>query len=252
MIRSLVKRAIKKGLLRIGYDIHRVAKSTDPFLVQRQLINAKEPVIFDIGAHVGSIAKTYRKLFPLAYIYCFEPFSRSFEKLTINMERDARSISHMVAVSEKNGKAVLNLNLSPSTNSLLATDTRGASFWGEGMLDTSDQVEVETITIDAFCLNNNISHIDILKMDVQGAEYSVFMGAKDMLLKQSVSLIYTELIICPSYEGQHKLQEYLALLDSLGYVFYDFYNPVRCKHRLIQADMVFLSSSFIKKISDVG
>jgi len=46
-------------------------------------------------------------------------------------------------------------------------------------------------------------------MDVQGAEFSVLEGANDMLASQKISLIYTELIMCPTYKGQHKLHEYL-------------------------------------------
>lgn len=248
MIISAVKEAMKKGLRQLGYVIHKAEVSPDPFFVQSQLIRASEPVIFDVGAHVGITAKTYRRLFPTAAIYCFEPFAQSFEKLSRKMEGDAHSHIHKVALSDKKGKGVLNSNLSSATNSLLPTDKRGALYWGEGLLDTKDEVEVTTTTIDAFCHENDITKIDILKMDVQGAEYSVLMGAKDMLARQRVSLIYTELIICPSYAGQHKLQEYLVLLDSLGYDFYDLYNPVRRNHQLIQADLVFLSTSFRKTV----
>ena len=122
----------------------------------------------------------------------------------------------------------------------------GASFWGEGKLDTMSQIEVNTTTIDIFCREAGISAGDILKMDVQGGEFSVLLGAKDLLSTQGVSLIYTELIMCPTYKEQHKLYEYLSLLDSFGYDFLDFFNPVWRHKQLIQADMVFLSSKFKK------
>jgi hypothetical protein len=76
------------------------------------------------------------------------------------------------------------------------------------------------------------------------------MGAKDMLANQKISLIYTELIVCPTYKGQHKLHEYLSFLDSLGYDILDFFNPVRHHNQLIQADVVFLSSSFKKGVEN--
>jgi len=110
--------------------------------------------------------------------------------------------------------------------------------------------EVSITTVDIFCLEVGISHIDILKMDVQGAEFSVLVGAKDMLANQRISLIYTELIMCPTYEGQHKLHEYLSFLDSFGYDFFDFFNPVNSHNQLIQADLLFVSSSFKKEIDN--
>jgi FkbM family methyltransferase len=170
-------------------------------------MKVREPVVLDIGAHIGEVAKTYRERFPLASIHCFEPFPQSFQILSKSIEEDRRTFCYNTAVSENKGTAILNANLSSATNSLLTTDERGASFWGGGLLDTTSQVEVSTTTVDKFCREAGISHIDILKMDVQGAEFSVLVGAKDMLANQKISLIYTELIMCPTYKGQHKLQE---------------------------------------------
>ena len=39
---------------------------------------------------------------------------------------------------------------------------------------------------------NSINHIDILKIDVQGAELLVLKGAQGMLEKPAVSIVYTE------------------------------------------------------------
>jgi FkbM family methyltransferase len=244
MVNSMMKRAIQMTLRRFGYEINRTTTSIDPFAMQRQLITVSNPVILDIGAHIGSVARRYRQLFPLASIYCFEPFPQSFQELVKNLKGDTRVFCHRTAVSEKKGTAVLNANFSSATNSLLTTDKRGASFWGEGLLNTQSQVEVSTTTVDTICLETGISHVDILKMDVQGAEFSVLMGARDALSHERVSLVYTELITCPTYEGQHRLHEYLAYLDSFGYEFLDLFNPVRRHNQLIQADVVFVSASF--------
>ncbi len=247
--KTTIKRWIQQILHRFGYQLSRTVTSPiDAFALQSELIKVREPVVLDIGAHVGEVARIYRDQFPFASIHCFEPFPQSFQTLSHSVEGDSRIFCYETAVSETNGAAVLNANLSSATNSLLATDERGASFWGDGLLDTTSQVEVSTTTIDTFCLEAGISHIDILKMDVQGAEFSVLVGAKDMLANQRISLIYTELITCPTYEGQRKLHEYLSLLDSFGYDFLDFFNQIRSHNQLIQADVMFLSSSFKEEI----
>ena len=238
--------SIQKILNHFSYSLRSIQKSS--FAVQNELITVKEPTIFDLGAYVGDVAKEYRRQFPLAKIYCFEPFPQSFQSLSQNLEGMPNTFCFQSAVSDNKGTALLNTNLNSATNSLLKTDERGTSFWGEGLLDTMSQIEVRTTTIDTFCLEEKISHIDILKMDVQGAEFSVLMGAKNMLANQRISLIYTEMIICPTYAGQHKLYEYLSFLDSFGYDFIDFFNPVRFQNQLIQADIVFLSSTFKKKL----
>jgi len=246
---SIIKQYVQKALNRLGYTISKVSSSSvDAFAIQSHFVNVSEPVIFDIGAHTGAITKTYRDRFPLSYIYSFEPFPQSFKTLTDSVKGDARITCHQTAVSEADGTAVFNSNLNSATNSLLASDDRGASFWGEGFLDTTSKIEVNTTTIDSFCREEGIANIDILKMDVQGAEFSVLKGAGSMLANQKVSLIYSELIMCPTYEGQHKFHEYLSFLDSYGYDFLDFFNPVRSQNQLIQADVVFLSPLLKNKI----
>lgn len=238
-MKSLIKSGIKQLFERFRYQISR----KNPFTVQSQLISAKDPIIFDIGAHVGSITKIYRSLFPRAFIHSFEPFPQSFQELLKNTERDSRIFCHQKAASCKDGNAIFNANISSATNSLLATDDRGSLFWGDGLLDTISRIQVNTTTVDLFCKETGISNIDILKMDVQGAEFSVLKGATDMLENQQIALIYTELILCPTYKDQNKFHEYLSFFASFGYELLDFYNPIRHCNQLIQADCIFLSSA---------
>lgn len=245
----MIKKLIKKILLKYGYQIVRTPYlQADPFIIQNQLIKACKPIIFDIGAHLGKITQVYRERFPDSLIYCFEPFPNSFDILSRNTAHDSRTFCLNQAIYSNKGTKVLNVNVSSATNSLLTTDQRASIFWGEQLLDTTSYIEVPTTTIDLFCNENNIFCIDILKMDVQGGEFSVLLGAKDMLANQNISLIYSELITCPTYVGQHKLHEYLSLLDSFGYLLLDFFNPVRSHNQLIQADALFVSSLFSQKI----
>jgi len=244
MAMDWAKDAIQQALRRFGVELRRMGSVPDAFSVQRRLVQVDEPTIFDVGAHIGSVALKYRALFPRASIWCFEPFFPSFERLQQNLKGDPRIFCRNVAVAERKGTALLNTNLSEATNSLLPTDKRGRDYWGDGLLDTKAQIEVNTISVDSFVLENRISHIDILKLDVQGAEFAVLTGARDVLRRQDVSLVYTELLMCPTYEGQHKFHEYLSVLDSLGYEFLEFFNAERHGPQLIQADVIFVSSAF--------
>lgn len=119
------------------------------------------------------------------------------------------------------------------------------------MYDTIAEVEVETVTLDSFIKENNITHIEILKLDAQGGEFDIIKGAKEILSNEKVSLIYTELIMCPTYKSQHKLNEYLTLLDSLGYHFLDFFNPIRRHNQLIQSDIIFLNNTLMENITNI-
>lgn len=240
-----MKSFVQQLLRQVGYDVRRAVP--DPFTVQHRLIAGVKPVIFDVGAHHGETIESYRQLFPGATIHGFEPFKASFDILQHRTSKDQNILAHNLALSDSEGRSVLNVNEASATNSLLPSSAEGARFWGEGLLETKEQVEVGMTSVDAFCREHEIARVDILKLDVQGHEYAVLSGAHEMLSRQAIGLIYTELIVAPTYKGQRSLSDYLAYLTPLGYELLDIYNPVRRHLQLIQADLIFLSSALMQQ-----
>ena len=238
----MVKQIVRSIFGLFGLHVGWKHSNLDAYGVQRKVIERDDPVIFDIGAHVGSVTNHYRSLFPQASISSFEPFRETFETLRHNTSGDARTNVYNLAISDEPGIVTLNSNVSSATNSLLPTNSRASSYWGAHVLDTLAPVEVEATSIDAFCREHEISQIDILKLDIQGAEYLALAGAHELLSSASVSLVYSELILAPTYEGQRTLQDYLQLFDGYGYQLLDLYHPVKRGMRLIQADLIFLSA----------
>jgi FkbM family methyltransferase len=186
-------------------------------------------------------------LFPDALIHSFEPSPASFQRLSEAFGKDPRLVPHNVAVSEKSGRATFRVNRASVTNSLLESDRRGDNYWGQNLLDTDSEISVQTVALDDVCREEHIEHVDILKIDVQGAEYAVLAGAHDLLSKRSVDLIYLEMIIAPSYVGQRSYHYYLALLDSLGYELFDLFNLGRRDGRLIQIDGIFVTKEILER-----
>ncbi len=239
----MLNHAIKRALRLFGYRIGRLSDdgSLSAYQVQRELIRQQSPMIFDIGANVGEVTQLYRSLFPDAIIHSFEPFADSYRSLEGQCSKDPKIFPHQVAVCENTESQTLHSNSSAATNSLLSNDSRSKALWGKGVLETNSLVEVQSTTIDHFCTENRITTIDILKMDIQGAEMRALQGAEDMLSRQGISLIYLEIILGETYVGQPKFLEYLRRLDSHGYEIFDLYNPVRKEMRLIQTDVIFVS-----------
>ncbi|HVY64184.1 MAG TPA: FkbM family methyltransferase [Gammaproteobacteria bacterium] len=245
---------LRRWIRRTGarLDARRGLKSRDPFVVTRQLVTRPAPVILDVGAHIGDTVARYRSLFSDAYIHAFEPFPGSFDRLAMTIGRDPRTYLHRLALTDREGAVSLNVNRSDATNSILASDGRAAFFWGEQKLTTETRIDVSASTLDGFASRQRVDHIDVLKIDVQGAEFSVLQGANETLRQHRIDVLYMELIVAPTYVGQHKLHEYLALLDSLGYVLFAFYNQARRNGRLIQADGLFVSEPFLRRREEQG
>ena len=222
-----MKQFLKAVARNFGFDIHRVNTNTtnskDPYVVMRSLVNDPKPIIFDIGANLGLTAQRFRLLFPEAKLFCFEPFPPSFKRLSSVFENDPLVESYQLALSDTTGASKLTVNQSTATNSLLSSDKRAQKYWGSSLLDTHDVIEVKTETVDRFCNHNRIDHLNILKLDVQGAEYAVLEGTYKLLQNQKIDIVYMEMITAPTYIGQRKLSEYLTLFDALKYELFDFY-----------------------------
>lgn len=247
-----MKKLVKSAARALGFDIHRVrplaTNVTDPYIVMRRLVNNPNPIIFDVGANVGDTARRFRSLFPKANVFCFEPFPSSFERLSSVFTDDPAVESYQLALADVPRVSKLTVNQSTATNSLLTSDARAAHYWGPNLLDTEDAIEVKTETVDRFCESKGLKHLDILKLDVQGAEFSVLEGAYGLLQDQKIDLIYMEMITAPTYIGQRRLSEYLELFDTLKYELFDFYNPCHDNNgRLIQTDNIMISSAFLSR-----
>jgi len=53
-------------------------------------------------------------------------------------------------------------------------------------------IEIECISISQYCHNKNISHINLLKIDTEGNDFNVILGAKDFLQKGKIDIIQFE------------------------------------------------------------
>jgi len=67
--------------------------------------------------------------------------------------------------------------------------------FGKGSLSnafTNDAIKVKTRTLDSLLQEGNHQRVDVIKVDVEGFEYFVFKGAKELLSKTNGPMIYFE------------------------------------------------------------
>lgn len=99
-------------------------------------------------------------------------------------------------------------------------------------------------TIDRFVAEENIPSIDVLKLDVQGAEYLVLKGAEKSIAASRINLIYSEIITQPTYKNQKELHEVLRLFHDYAFLLHNIYNLSRTSSgKLRQIDAIFTLST---------
>jgi FkbM family methyltransferase len=136
----------------------------------------KNKVAFDIGAHHGKFTQILLEKFDK--VYAFEPFPENIKVLKEKFADNPKVVIIEKAVHRKIGKEKLFLNGETTQGSVSKV------FAQVGAWNYSPEkfIEVETITLDEFCLFNKIFNIGLIKIDVEGAEHYVFHGA-DFLLE---------------------------------------------------------------------
>jgi len=256
LVPSFLKSTLLNLLAKLGYRIIAIndlddqfdATQSTAFLSQVALskrVSTAAMVIFDVGSNTGQAYSSYRKLFPDAMIYCFEPYHESYTKLASLASRDSNAVLCQVAISNESGSAFFNVNSNSETNSLLQSSPQSGQYWGPGLLETKVRLEVEKTTLDLFAKASNVNHISILKLDIQGGEYDALEGASELLQSRSIDIIYTEIILCETYDRQRHFYEYLQLLKRHGYSLVDFYNSYHNGIFLNQVDAIFVSPKLL-------
>jgi FkbM family methyltransferase len=180
------------------------------------VMGATVKVFFDVGANIGQTSFAALTTFPAATIYAFEPDKTSFAKLRESVQ-NTRFQSFPLALSDKAGDArFFDYGALATCNSLVED-----SQYATRAKHPSTVTTVECDTVDAFCVRLGVSRIDVLKIDTEGHELAVLLGASQMLSMHQVQFVYVEFNTLLPKAGTTggALLPISELLEPLGYHF---------------------------------
>jgi len=242
-----MKNKLNKYFKKFGFELHGIgyieklknaAVDKSEWNKKRELLGENVKTIFDVGANRGETALKYINIFPLAKVHAFEPFPETCVIFNENHKNHKNVILNQMALSSKVGKAILNVNTSVDTNSLLQSGKLGAT--SDASCKTLNQIEIETNTLDNYCKQNNIQEIDILKIDVQGFEIEVLKGALELLANGKIKIIFTEAYFVQQYVNQPLFYEIASLLIKYDFVLQDIYDPYYSTQNILWCDAMFI------------
>jgi FkbM family methyltransferase len=203
-------------------------------------------VVLDVGAR--DCAETIRlaAVFPTAQIFSFE-----CNEDTIDLCRDAihgrpRIQLIALAVSDVDGPMPFFPIDTKRTVTTWPDGNPGASslFRASGAYPVETYVQRETVVrstrLDTFLRQQAVAGVDLLWMDIQGAELLALRGLGTLL--SSVLLIHTEVEFMEIYAGQPLEDHIKAFLTQHGFIFVGYTS--RHQHA---ADAVFVNSRFARR-----
>jgi FkbM family methyltransferase len=156
------------------------------------LIKRKIPApycFFDVGANQGQYLKLLLDNFKSqdATIHCFEPGLKTYNALLDNAKNAQNVKLNNFGIGREVGEALLHYD---QAGSGLASLTRRRLDHFEIDFNQSEKISIDTI--DNYCTTNQINHINLLKLDIEGHELDALIGASNMLRNNAIDVITFE------------------------------------------------------------
>lgn len=211
----------------------------DPYAEQARLATGDVRVIFEVGAADGRDSEGYCQRFPQAQVFAFEPVPESYQQIETRTKRLPSLRAYNVALSNEPGSAQFHLSEWLDASSLLAPKSTGST--ADQYTASKKSILVEVDTLDAICQRLNIDRIDILKMDAQGAELNILLGAQRMLAEGRIGVIFTEVLFVEFYQGAARFDQIALHLIERGFKLHNLYSLAHNqKGEITQADAIFV------------
>ena len=180
-------------------------------LMRDMSMDRREGSVFcDIGANVGQHSLFCALNLRFEKIYAFEPYPSTFAALRQN-----------ILLNSLEGKiAAVNLALS---DKMAEYGMEVPSLSNDGMnyllsgLKPDRSIVVRSTTLDSFAYENGITRIDMMKIDVEGAELNVVRGARGLLMDKRIGTLFVE--VCDGHLARFNAssKELLEFMKDVGY-----------------------------------
>lgn len=211
---SLIRRTKFSRFVKRVLEIrNKVKESASGDLVRELEKLNRDIVVLDIGANIGQFGLDMRLSGFKGVIHSFEPVNSAYEILKKTAARHQPWYTHNFAIGSHVGESEIFVsgNRSLSSSILQMSDSHLLNCPKSAYIN-SQKIQVSTISAELRRLQLRPSQI-ILKVDVQGSEYEVIQGGKDIFAEIPLCLI--ELSLKPMYEGEKTLEEMIRVLADL-------------------------------------
>lgn len=202
--------------------------------------------VFDVGAHTGESTIQYAKYFSEANIFSFEPSKSSYELLVSNTSglKNVNCFQFGFGITATDGF------LYKSDNSSMR---RIIDF---SAVPESKRESICLDSIDNFCEQKKISHINFLKIDTEGHDLEVLKGAYKMLDGFKIDIIQVEAGMNMLNKLHIPLEAFKSYLELKGYFIYRIYEQFpewpTGRVNLRRCDPVFISQRIIEENSKLS
>lgn len=166
-------------------------------------------LMIDVGANYGYYSCIWAAANPKNRVIAFEASPRNFSALKLNLinnDLETQVDVYQIALGKESGS--LPFTLGPEEQ----------SSWGGLLIDRENgSIEVPVVSLDKHFLKSDYNQIDVLKIDVEGADTWVLQGAEQLLRAHKINHIFFEENLERMSALKIKPEDAQILLRDCGY-----------------------------------
>lgn len=166
-------------------------------LISQQIKLSNQPNILDFGANIGMASLYFKKQFPESKIIAFEPFEEN------------RSMIHPEIMSSPKALWKTNTNLS------LGLNFRDGKEWSIQVQENNNG-SIIGANLMTILKSFNLDEVDILKIDIEGSEYPVFL--EDTTIQTALQNIKS--IIIEIHDDAGNREDLYSIIKSCNFLIY--------------------------------
>ncbi|HPQ08427.1 MAG TPA: FkbM family methyltransferase [Bacteroidia bacterium] len=168
-------------------------------------------IVMDIGANIGSTSLFIaQKIGSTGKVFSFEPDKYNFIQLSKNISLNKFKNIEIFNYGLGNIKGEFKLYIS-------TTDNRGGNrIIADTNYNNKEYSIIHVERLDDFVEKNNISKIDLIKIDVEGYEYNVLIGAEKVIRKNK-PVLFIELDDNNLKQQGHSASLLISFLEKNNY-----------------------------------
>lgn len=163
-----------------NHDIY----SNGELTILKKISKFNPSVIIDGGANIGNYSLFVHQFNPECTVYAFEPVESTFQKLKENIQAHTNIIPVRKGLYKDNCSMEINLFKASEHSSIY--DIQGLSY------PSYQKLKIDLVRGDDFIKDNNIDCIDILKLDIEGAEYDALIGFENSIRNGKIKAVQFE------------------------------------------------------------
>jgi len=234
-IKHLIRTAFKSN----GYNIHvtPINPSNNEELLMNILFQRyRIDQILDIGASRGQYVGSIRGMGYCKNFISFEPVKDAYAELEKRYKGDTMVKTYNVAIGDKNKDVFINVSKCDLCSSVL--DVTDITVKVEPGTKHISKEKCKMRTLDSFY--DEFSENLMLKIDVQGFEKNVLLGATKTL--KNAKVLFVEMSLVELYKGEASFSDIVKILEKKGFELYAI-TPAFMDNstgRMLQVDGLFI------------